>query len=104
MGWEARNGKGLYYTRSKRVNGKVVREYVGTGVVAQLAFQQDESKRLHAQTERKTLKIIQERDRVLNAQFDAFTDLTEKITFSLLMEAGYHQHNRGEWRAKRGNG
>ena len=33
MGWE----RGRYYTRSKKVNGRVVREYVGTGQLAALA-------------------------------------------------------------------
>jgi hypothetical protein len=30
MGWD----RGRYYTRSRKVNGRVVREYVGTGPVA----------------------------------------------------------------------
>ena len=33
MGWE----HGRYYTRSQKVNGRIVREYVGTGRVAELA-------------------------------------------------------------------
>jgi hypothetical protein len=32
MGWD----KGRYFTRSRKVNGRVVREYVGTGEVAEL--------------------------------------------------------------------
>ena len=37
MGWD----KGRYYTRSKKVNGRVVREYIGAGRVAELVAQQD---------------------------------------------------------------
>jgi len=31
MSWESRGGKHLYYTRTRRVDGKVVRTYFGFG-------------------------------------------------------------------------
>jgi hypothetical protein len=37
MGWD----KGRYYTRSRKDNGRVVREYVGAGQLAALAAQMD---------------------------------------------------------------
>ena len=37
MGWD----RGRYYTRSRKVNGRVVREYVGAGRVAELVAQLD---------------------------------------------------------------
>ena len=41
MGWE----RGRYYTRSRKVNGRVAREYLGTGEAAQQAARQDASAR-----------------------------------------------------------
>jgi hypothetical protein len=52
MGWD----RGRYYTRSRKVNGRVVREYIGTGPAAELAARMDalerESRRLKAQEAR----------------------------------------------------
>jgi hypothetical protein len=54
MGWEVRPNGRRYYTRSRKVNGKVVRSYVGTGVVGQMAaaadelYRQDQAERVAA--------------------------------------------------------
>jgi hypothetical protein len=37
MGWD----RGRYYTRSRKVNGRVVREYLGTGEAAKQAARLD---------------------------------------------------------------
>jgi hypothetical protein len=35
MAWERRQRGGRYYTRTRRINGTRVREYVGTGPLAE---------------------------------------------------------------------
>src|SRR5215212_1642630 len=39
--WERRERGGLYYTKSRKVNGRVIREYVGMGPLAELAAEVD---------------------------------------------------------------
>ena len=49
--WERRERGGLYYTRSRKVNGQVVREYVGGGVLGQLAAFMDADERRRREEE-----------------------------------------------------
>ena len=43
--WERRERGGLYYTRSRKENGRVVREYVCGGVLGEIAAIEDEYQR-----------------------------------------------------------
>jgi hypothetical protein len=99
MAWEKRR----YYTRSKKVNGRVVREYIGTGRLADLVAQCDaleREKRLLAVFERRSLKAELA---ALDDYLNALAEQTDLVARAALLVAGFHQHNRGEWRKKRGN-
>ena len=49
--WERRERGGLYYTRSRKVNGQVVGEYVGGGVLGQLAARMNADERCRREEE-----------------------------------------------------
>jgi hypothetical protein len=102
MAWERRKGGSRYYTRSKRVAGRVVREYVGSGLVGALAAEYD--RRARVQAEKKVALWTALRRRLKSADDAAgdFFATAEALTRSALHLVGFHQHHRGEWRMRRG--
>lgn len=98
MGWD----KGRYYTRSRKVNGRVVREYCGVGEVAELAAQMDARKRAEREAEREARRAKKAELDALDAGVKELDELADLLARAALLAAGYRQHNRGEWRRKRG--
>jgi hypothetical protein len=99
--WERRERGGLYYTRSRRVNGQMVREYVGGGLLGQLAARLDAEERRKRQQELAAWKEERERVETLMASVEELCEATEILVRAALLASGYHQHNRGEWRKRR---
>jgi hypothetical protein len=97
MGWD----RGRYYTRSKKVNGRVEREYIGTGHVAELAAQLDALRREERQLETLARREAKAELTALDDAIKALTEMTDLVARAALLAAGYHQHKRGEWRKKR---
>lgn len=87
MGWE----RGQYYTRSHKVGGAVVRQYVGGGPLAALVAQIDADRRA-------------ERDGIAacEAALDDLDGVIDLVARGTLAAAGYHRPKRGPWRKKRG--
>ena len=104
MGWETRGRGTRYYTRSRREGRRVVREYVGTGLLAELAAELDQEER--AERRQQTAALNAERDRLatLGAPTAALCDLADGLAAGALLLAGYRRHHRGEWRRQRGQG
>ena len=99
MGWEKRG----YYTRSRKVNGRVVREYCGNGLLAQLAAEHDEDERRLRDLRRRAERWDREEMEALDAQVNAVIEVADLLAQSALLVAGYRQHDRAQWRRKRGN-
>lgn len=101
MAWETRGGQGRYYTRSKKRDGRVVREYIGTGPLAERiagldeAEREDRRERLQARRQlRADLAAADAPVAALHAEVDAMVEMA-------LVAAGFHRH-KGTWRRRRG--
>lgn len=101
MGWETRQRGRSYYCRSRRVDGRVVREYVGSGEVGESAAALDaidrEQRKQQAKLERQRVQADREADRPL----ETLERISDVLCRCNLVLAGYHLHNRGEWRKRR---
>jgi hypothetical protein len=96
MGWD----RGFYY-RVRKVNGRVVREYVGRGPIAELAAELDAIGRQQREAERAARVAERAELEALDAPLDELNDLADLLADAALLAAGYRRHNRGEWRRRR---
>ena len=102
MSWEFRGTNGPYYTRSKKVNGRVVREYVGRGRIGELSAAMDAEERHKREAlvgaDRRWISESDEAERSMAALCDSVDTLMRAV----LCASGYRQHKHGEWRYRRG--
>ncbi len=108
MGWEFPPRGRPYYTRSHKVGGRVLREYVGGGVAGELAAESDAQERRQRAMLREradqAFAQVQERHQAVDALLDAQEAHCRELMRVELGRAGYHQHDRGVWRRRRGAG
>ena len=99
--WERRERGGLYYTRSHKEGGRVIREYVGGGILGELAARMDAEERRRREEEAAIWKEERESLEELSALVEEICEGAETIARATLVAAGFRRHNRGEWRRKR---
>jgi hypothetical protein len=102
MGWETRRGKQYYY-RATKINGRVVKTYVGTGEVGEAAERADEIARTgrarEADARRAHREHLAEGTRLVVAVYE----LGREVAKSILRGKG-DPVARKNWRKKRGKG
>ena len=99
--WEGRERGGSYYTRSRKEGGRVVREYVGGGVLGELAASTDAMKRQRREEEAASWREERGRLDAIVTPVEELCEASEVIARAALVAAGYRKHNRGEWRKRR---
>ena len=100
MSWETRKGRGQYYTRSRRVNGRVTREYCGSGVRALLMAMEDEMRRQELLAQKQRIASYRLYFSRLDEQHKLLDKCLREITSRFFLRAGYYPHGRS-WRRLR---
>jgi hypothetical protein len=101
MPWESRKGRGRYYHRKYRRNGKTFKEYFGIGPVAEQAAAEDAQRAANIRAQRKARQTDEESWQMAQHPLDQLSQLTSILLQGTLIAAGYYQHDRGEWRLNR---
>jgi hypothetical protein len=99
MAWE-RRGNNLYYYRSVRDGGRVRKEYVGAGKIAQLVAHADETIRCSRQAKAEREREDLARARELASRAAELDEVAEALARAEMVAAGYRRH-KGEWRRRR---
>ena len=97
MAWE----RGRYYVRKIKRNGRVISDYLGGGKRGRTAAARDAKQRARRQAEAARWRATRQELDDLNAQVAHCYELIELLARAALVAAGYHQHDRGEWRRRR---
>lgn len=100
MAWESRRNNSYYY-RKRKVGGKVVSEYIGTGFAALLAEQVNERVKAEAEAKRQEWQAIRDEQARLDKMVNDFGQLATAYADAVLLLNGHHLHKR-QWRKKRG--
>jgi hypothetical protein len=99
MGWETRGGKQYYY-RATKIDGRVVKTYMGTGAAGEEAARADEAARAarvqEAVARHKHAEHLAEGTRLVVAVYE----LGKQAYADAMTRLGYHNH-KGEWRVSR---
>jgi hypothetical protein len=101
VGWETRERGGRYYTRSRRVGGRVVREYVGCGRLAELAAALEAAGRRERAAARERARAAEAHEAPARDALAELGGVLDGLAAAHLIEAGYRRHHRGAWRRRR---
>jgi hypothetical protein len=101
MSWERRKRGSWYYYRSKKIRGRVEREYFGAGRLGQLAALSDAKRRAQLKSQVKAWRAERAYLEAADAALHRLCNTSEAMARGSLILAGYYRHHRGEWR-KRG--
>ena len=100
MAWEERNGRRYYY-HSRRIGGEVIRDYYGNGRVAELMANLVDIRKMRESEQREAERAMREQANKEDDQLFELFDGIQALADAECIAAGYHKHNRSNWRKRR---
>lgn len=100
MGWE-QHGKYKYYYRAKREYDRIVKQYFGRSETARMQAAIDDVRRKERRAAQAARQKEKERLDKLDEGVEQLCELADLVAHLALTYAGYHRHNKGEWRKRR---
>lgn len=102
MNWVDKNGRKYAY-KARWVDGRCVKEYVGTGRRAEEAVRRDCEARVQSRAELQKELSQWSRIEAARRPLDAFCDRTKALTHAVLVLTGCYLHKGHEWRRRDAN-
>jgi hypothetical protein len=100
MAWKKRNGRRYYY-RNKKINGRVLTEYIGAGRSAEIAAELDQTQRLVREAQASALRALKAKEDAIDRQITDLSQQASAVIAAELISRGYRLHKRSEWRKQR---
>jgi len=100
MGWETRRGR-LYYYEKVREGGRVVSRFVGVGVLGEISARYAQLQRMERERKRAAIRAERVEMDLLAGEVAEVCEGINVVMRAFLVVAGYHQHDRGQWRKRR---
>src|SRR5438132_1121731 len=100
MSWEVR-GNRRYYRRKRRIDGRMVKVYVGTGPMAEREAELDAQRRAKREAEREAARAAEACCNEALTPVEEVTKLIDLLMRATLISEGHYQHDRGAWRTRR---
>lgn len=104
MAWEKRgtSGRRYYYRSIRGPDGRVRKRYLGTGFAAEKAARQVAENRAEREAERARIREEIGRTEMPQKLTDTIEDSSQLMLEAMLLASGFHRHNYGPWRRRRG--
>lgn len=96
MGWETR-GKHQYYYRTRREQGRVVKQYLGRGPAAEAAAAADQQRAAEKRETRQAIRDMERELAPLQKQMQQLDQAVRLLIEGVFLANGYHQV-RSTWR------